>query len=215
MFTGILVFVALYNFASSLTTGAVSVVVPVFRLSFAITVVLAVWLLDEPLTEWKLAGLAAALAAVWLLLGRAPSAARVTLSSVLRVLVATVMMGIVSFIYKIGMLAGGTPATILTGQAAAYLPLATAFALRRDRGFRPPPGVWRYGITTALTQLLGLVMLISGLRHGEASVLVPIAQLGFLITAGLGFLLLGETFTVRKGLGLAFTIMALACLTRT
>ena len=142
MTAGVLVFVALYNFARSLASGAVSIVAPVFRLSFAITVALAVWLLDEPLTGWKLAGLAASLAAVWLLLaGRPASAPRATTSSVLRVLVATVAMGIVSLVYKLGAIAGGSPATVLTGQASVFLPLATLFALTRDRGFRPPP--WR------------------------------------------------------------------------
>ncbi len=133
MAAGVLVFVALYNFARSLASGAVSIVAPVFRLSFAITVALAAWFLDEPLTRWKLAGLAAAFAAVWLLLGGRPaSAPRVTASSVLRVVIATVAMGIVSLIYKLGAIAGGSPATILTGQASVFLPLATLFALARS-----------------------------------------------------------------------------------
>ena len=42
MAAGVLVFVALYNFARSLASGAVSIVAPVFRLSFAITAALAV-----------------------------------------------------------------------------------------------------------------------------------------------------------------------------
>jgi hypothetical protein len=49
-------------------------------------------------------------------------------------------MGVVRLIYKLGALAGGSPATGLTGQASVFLPLAALFALARDRGFRPPPG---------------------------------------------------------------------------
>jgi len=215
MTAGVLVFVALYNFARSLSSGAVSIIVPVFRLSFAITVALAVWLLDEPLTRWKLAGLAASLAAVWLLLaGRPASAPRATISSVLRVLVATVSMGIVSIVYKLGAIAGGSPATVLTGQASVFLPLATLFALTRDRGFHPPPGAWRHGATAATLLLFGLVMLLAGLARGEASVLVPVAQLSFVVTAGLGFVFLRETLTLRKGFGLAFAVAALICLAR-
>jgi drug/metabolite transporter (DMT)-like permease len=215
MTAGVLVFVALYNFARSLSSGAVSIIVPVFRLSFAITAALAVWLLDEPLTGWKLAGLAASLAAVWLLLaGRPASAPRATASSVLRVLVATVAMGIVSLIYKLGAIAGGSPATVLTGQASVFLPLATLFAITRDRGFHPPSGAWRYGATAAVLLLFGLVMLLAGLARGQASVLVPIAQLSFVVTAGLGFAFLRETLTLRRGFGLAFAIAALICLAR-
>jgi len=215
MTAGVLVFVALYNFARSLASGAVSIVAPVFRLSFAITVALAVWLLDEPLTGWKLAGLAASLAAVWLLLAGAPaSAPRATLSSVLRVLIATVAMGIVSLVYKLAAIAGGSPATVLTGQASVFFPLTALFALARDRGFHPPPGAWRHGATAAVLLLFGLVMLLAGLARGEASVLVPVAQLSFVVTAGLGFVFLRETLTLRKGFGLAFAISALICYAR-
>ncbi|MGH8622330.1 MAG: EamA family transporter, partial [Burkholderiales bacterium] len=66
---GLFVFVALYNFARGLKSGSVSIVAPVFRLSFSVTVLLAVLVLGEPLTAPKLAGLALALAAVWMLLG--------------------------------------------------------------------------------------------------------------------------------------------------
>jgi len=215
MTAGVLVFIALYNFARSLATGAVSIVAPVFRLSFCITAGLAVWLLDEPLTYWKLGGLAAALAAVWLLLaGGDARMPRASAGSIIRVLVATVAMGLVSFVYKLGALAGGSPATVLTGQASVFLPLATAFACWRERGFRPPAGSWRYGAMAAVLLLVGLTLLITGLAEGEASVLIPVAQLSFVVTAGLGFVILREPMTPRKGLGLAFAVAALICLAR-
>ena len=193
MLAGVLVFVALYNFARSLKTGAVSIVVPVYRLSFAITVVLA----------------------VWLLLGGTAQASRASWPAVAQVLVATLAMGVVSLVYKFGTNAGGSPATILAGQATVFLPLTIVFALIRDRGgFRPPPGAWRHSATAALLFLSGLIMLIAGLQRGQASVLVPVAQLSFVVTVGLGFVFLRETLTRRKGLGLAFAIAALVCLTR-
>jgi len=213
MAAGALMFVALYNFARSLASGAVSIVAPVFRLNFAITVALAVWLLDERLTDWKLAGIAASLAAVWLLLaGGSSSAPRITKSALLHALVATAAMGMVNFIYKLAAIAGGSPATVLTGQASVFLPLATLFALVRDRGFHPPPGAWRYPAAAAVLLLFGLSMLLAGLAQGEASVLVPVAQMGFVVSSGLGFVFLREALTLRKGLGLAVAIAALACL---
>jgi len=42
---------------------------------------------------------------------------------------------------------------------------------------------------------------------------VPIAQMGFVVPP-LGFLLLREPFTLRKGAGLAVAVAALASLTR-
>jgi uncharacterized membrane protein len=47
------------------------------------------------------------------------------------------------------------------------------------------------------------------LARGEASVVVPIAQMGFVVTALLGFLFLREPFA-RKGAGLVAALAALA-----
>ena len=43
MGAGLFVFVALYNFARSLQTGSVSLIAPIFRLSFTVTTALAVF----------------------------------------------------------------------------------------------------------------------------------------------------------------------------
>ena len=215
MAAGVLIFVAFYNFSRSLASGAVSVVAPVFRLSFAITAALAVCVLGEHLTGWKIAGLSASLAAVWLLLSGGPaSTAHLSRSTMIQVLVATLAMGFVSFIYKLGVLAGGRPATVLAGQVSTFFPLATLFAIVRDRGFHPPPGAWRYGAIAALPSLFAVILLLAGLALGEASVLVPIAQMSCVVTAGLGLIFLREALTFRKGLGLAFALAALTCFAR-
>src|SRR5258706_2061338 len=65
---GFFVYAGLYCFARSLQGGAISINAPIFRLSFTLTAALAVWLLHEPLTALKFAGIVLALIAVWLLL---------------------------------------------------------------------------------------------------------------------------------------------------
>ena len=217
MSAGLFVFIALYNFALSLKSGSISIIAPIFRLSFTVTTALAVLLLGESLTAWKLAGLAAALVAVWLLLGGeagstpAPAAAR---SSLVQALVAMAAMGVANFIYKVGALTGGSPASFIAGQASVFLPLATGFAWMVDRGIRPPRNLWLPAAAAALFFLVALVLLFESLERGEASVLVPITQMGFVVTAGFGLVFLREPFTLRKGAGLAVALAALACLAR-
>ena len=217
MSAGLFVFVALYNFARSLKGGSISIIAPIFRLSFTVTTALAVLLLGEPLTAWKLAGLAAALTAVWLLLGGeagttpAPGAAR---SSLAQALVAMAAMGVANFIYKVGALTGGSPASFVAGQASVFLPLATGFAWMTDRSIRPPRSLWPPASAAALFFLAALVMLFESLERGEASVLVPITQMGFVVTAAFGLIFLREPFTMRKAAGLAGAVAALACLAR-
>ncbi len=216
MGAGLLIFVALYNFARSLAGGAVSINAPIFRLSFAITAALAVLLLGEPITAWKLSGLVGALAAVWLLLGARQSGARhnESASSLVRVLVATVAMGIVNLFYKLGTLAGGSSATVLVGQASIFITLATGFAWAADRRIRPPRTTWSYAPIAAVLLFFAGVTLIKGLERGEASVLVPIAQMSFVVTTALGLAFLRERFTARSAIGIAFAATALALLAK-
>ena len=215
MGAGLFVFVALYNFARSLKTGSVSLVAPIFRLSFTVTAVLAVLILGEPLTAYRLMGLALALGAVWLLLGADVGAAPATGAvrrSLAQALVAMAAMGVANFLYKVGALAGGSPASFIAGQAFTFLPLATAFAWRVDGGLRTTRAAWLHAGTAAALFLLALVALFESLARGEASVLVPISQMGFVVTAAFGLAFLGEPFTLRKTAGLAFAVAALACL---
>ena len=218
MGAGLFVFVALYNFARALGSGSVSVVAPIFRLSFTVTTALAVLLLGEPLNAWKLGGLAAALGALWLLMGGEAGAAQAhagaTRYALARALVAMAAMGVANFLYKVGAATGGTPATFIAGQAVMFMPLATAFAWKMEGGVHPPRSGWRYAATAAMLFLVALVMLFESLARGQASVLVPITQMGFVVTAAVGVIFLGEPLTLRKGAGLACAVAALGLLAK-
>jgi drug/metabolite transporter (DMT)-like permease len=215
MGAGVFVFIALYHFARALKSGSISVVTPIFRLSFTVTVALAVVLLGEPLTTWKLAGLAFAFVAVWLLLGGESAGAaepRAVRAALMQALIAMAAMGVANFLYKVGAGTGSSPATFIAGQAAAFMPLSTCFAWMVDRSIRPPSGGWRYGAAAAALFLVALVLLFESLARGEASVLVPITQMGFVISAAFGLAFLGEAFTARKAAGLVLAVAALASL---
>lgn len=212
---GVLVVVGYYNFAWSLRHGSVSTNATIFRLSFAVTVALAVLLLGETLTPAKLAGLALALVAVWLLLAAPDSAARADSerrASLARVLVATLAVGVASFTYKLGLRAGAAPVSLVAAQGAVAVALATAFAARLDGGVRPTRAALTHAPVAAVLLVTAFILLAKGLQAGEVSVIVPIAQMGFVVTALLGFVLLREPFTPRKGAGLAAAVAALASL---
>jgi drug/metabolite transporter (DMT)-like permease len=215
---GVLVVVGYYNFAWSLRHGAVSTHATIFRLSFAVTAALAVLLLGEPLTAFKVGGLALALLAAWLLLA-SPDSASISpdphsRESLSRVLLATVAVGVASFTYKLGLLAGAAPIALVVTQGAVAVTLATAFAVRLDRGVRPSRAVMSHAPVAAVLLVVAFVFLAKGLQGGEASVIVPIAQMGFVVTALLGFVFLREPFTPRKAAGLVAAVAALASLAR-
>ena len=87
-----------------------------------------------------------------------------------------------------------------------------ALAWKVDGALRPARGAWRYGAAAAALFLAALVLLFESLARGEASVLVPISQMGFVITAAAGIIFLREPLTLRKATGLACAVAALMCL---
>ena len=64
----------------------------------------------------------------------------------------------------------------------------------------------------ALTLALAFAFMVESMARAQASVVVPIAQMGFVVTALLGFLFLREPFCMRKGAGIAAALAALASL---
>jgi uncharacterized membrane protein len=210
---GLCALIGFYNFAASLGTGRLSTNAPIFRLNFTITAALAVLLLGENLTVLKLIGLALALVAVWLLLAE-PAAKPGTLDrgTLVRVLVATVAVGLGNLFYKVGLLEGALPETILSAQAWIFCSLATLFVLASDRSLRLPEGAWRYSGAAGVLLVVGFVVLLHGLARGPASVLIPVAQLGFVVTGLLAAVMFREPVDTRKRIGLAAAAAALAAL---
>ena len=211
---GLIMFFAFYNFSRSLRTGSISTNAPIFRLSFTLTAVLAVWLLHEPLTPIKLAGLSLALLAVLALAGDAEAAPRgeVKYGPLMQVLLATVAAGIGNLTYKVGLLQGSNPETLLSAQAWVFSTLATAFVWLGERRINPPAAGYRYGAMAAATLLTAFILLLNGLSVGPASVLIPVAQLGFVFTAVLGRVLFRETLSWRKRCGLVIAATAMLTL---
>jgi drug/metabolite transporter (DMT)-like permease len=213
LLAGLFMFTGFYNFAKSLHEGSISINAPVFRLSFVLTAALAIALLGEPLTAWKAAGIALALAAAWLLLGgKVDEGRKESAASLARVLIATVAVGIGNFIYTLGLRQGATAASLILLQAAVVVSLSTVLVWRTDGRVRPSGLVVRHAPRASLTLALAFVFMVEAMGRGQASVAVPIAQMGFVVTALLGFAFLGEGFTARKGVGIVAAVAALASL---
>lgn len=206
---GLCLFIALYNFTQSLHGGAVSTNAPIFRLNFTLTAALAILVLGEALTFAKAIALGCALIAVWLLLAEAGAErGKVNLASLAQVLLATVTMALANLFYKIGLQHGTLPETMVAAQAWMFSSLATLAGFWRG-GLRVPRRGWSYAALAALALFGAFVLLMHGLALGPASVLVPVAQMSFVITALFGIAVFHEQLDLRKGAGLAVAVVAL------
>jgi transporter family protein len=125
---------------------------------------------------------------------------------------ATLCFGAANFFHTIGLRHGAVPDTLVVAQSAVFMPLATAVVFVKDGRLAPPPRTFRFSVLAAALQLLATLMLVRAIALGQASVLVPIAQMGLVVAAVLGIALLGERATPRKIAGLALAVGALAVL---
>jgi uncharacterized membrane protein len=212
---GAFIFIGFYFFIRSLATGAVSTNASIFRMNFIVTVFLVVVLLGEPLTPSKIVGLALALLATWLLVGTGAGSAPAKESrrrSLVQVGIATLAFGTSTFFHTVGLRHGAVPETLAVTQAALFVPLATGVVYVTDRRLPPPLITFRYGVAAAIALFGATIFLLRGVALGQASVLVPIAQMGFIIAALLGIFVLRERLTIRKAIGLVSALAALAVL---
>jgi uncharacterized membrane protein len=69
---------------------------------------------------------------------------------------------------------------------------------------------WKYGIASGLLCCGIVLFLAKGLEAGEASIVVPISQLGFIGTAILGVLVIKEELTMRKCIAFSMGILCIA-----
>jgi transporter family protein len=213
---GAFIFIGFYCFIRSLATGSVSTNASIFRLNFIVTAFLAIALLGEPLSPGKIAGLALALLATWLLLGdgaaspRAPNDVR--RRSLAEVAVATLAFGASNFFHTVGLRHGAVPETLAVAQAALFMPLATIVVYFADRKVLLPWVTFKYSAAAAIVLLGATIFLLRSVAGGQASVLVPITQMGFIVAALLGIFALRERVTLRKAIGLASALAALGML---
>ena len=213
---GAFYFVGFYFFIRSLAAGAVSTNATIFRLNFIVTVTLSIALLGERLTMMRVAGLVLALAATWLLVGTGSLAGSASSpaqrKSLIQVTVATIAFGAATFFHTVGLRSGAGPEILMVAQAAAFMPLATLIVFQAKGTVRLPAVTFRYSIPASIALLCATLFLLRGLALGQASALVPIAQMGFIVAALLGIFVLREAVTLRKAAGLAFALCALAAL---
>lgn len=196
-------FAGFYNFARSLKVAGASTVAPVFRLNFVITASLAMLLLGEAATIVRLCGLALAMLSVWLLLREGPNSSGIGLGVVARVLAATCAIGVGQFMFKMALSLGTPTSVILVSLVVTLALICTAFAWLTDGRITASRSTIVHGAVAAVTQGIGFICLLEGLARGDASVVAPVAQLGFVVTALVGIVWFKERATFRKLAGLA------------
>lgn len=211
---GLLTFLGFWAFMRSVAIGQANVTTPIYRISFVVTALVAILFLGEPMTARKGAGFLLAGASIFLLSefgrgsGSVPGARP---ASIAWALAAMASVGLLNIVYKLGVAAGVAPAMFLHSQGTFFILIAFGYAFFTQGGPRFSRAGWAHSLVTGVCLVVGLIALLAAFREGEASVVTPVSQLSFVVSALLATLWMGERLTPRKTAGLALaaaTILA-------
>ena len=183
--------------------------VTIFRLNLALVVLGAWLLLGESISPRQWAGVfcaVAAMAAFWPAAGniRIHGDARAAKLGFALAVAASLLRAGMGLGYKYGLDQGADAQGILILSASCWVAGGLLYSRARERRwFSADRKTWRYGMVSGALCLGITYAMAQGLRHGAASVVLSVAQMSFLGTFILSAWLLGESFTARRGLGLA------------
>jgi transporter family protein len=128
-------------------------------------------------------------------------------------LLAFVCIGLTDFVRKKASLEGAHPLGYLLVESLVVMAVLSLSSLVFEGfGKRLWDASIPYALLSGLAISLGLIALMSGLRIGQGSVVIPISRLGLALAATLSILFFGETVTWTKILGVAFAVVAVLLL---
>ena len=187
----------------------------IYRLNTIAVVVFAIAFLNEALTAPKLAGVMLGVVAVVLLYHRGGRGGdnRLLRLSVWLAIAAAMLRAAFGVLAKIGVSDGTDPFLLMIYIGMGWTVAAIVYAAVRRKRAAVNSGVVRYAIMSGTLVCLVASFLLLGLRIGEASVVIPIANMSFvaalMISAASGM----ERFTAQKLLAVASAALAITLLT--
>lgn len=198
----------------SLTHIEVSLGSTIYRLNTIGVAVLSVLLLDEDLATTKLAGIALGVLAVLTLLRRSHGTATAgyRVLFVWLVILASLLRAVYGVLTKAGLNRGADADTMLLIAAGSWVVGGTLYALFREGRLRVTRKKAAYALLSGALVYLIVNFLIAAVARGEASVVIPIANLSFVAAMLISVVLGMERLSARKIVAVGFAMAAIGLL---
>jgi drug/metabolite transporter (DMT)-like permease len=215
VFAGAVVMLANALLIESLSRINVSLGSTIYRLNTIAVVGFAVLFLGEALTAPKLAGVVLGVAAAILLYqhGGRGGDNRLLVAATWLAVVASLLRAAFGILSKIGVVTGTDPFLFMLYVGVGWTIAALLYGLARRQPAVPLGSVLPYALVSGTLVCLVVTFLLLGLRTGEASIVIPIANMSFVValltSAAFGM----ERLTARKVLAVATAAVAIALLT--
>ncbi len=200
----------------SLTHIEVSLGSTIYRLNTLGVVVLSVLLLQESLGLYKVAGIASGVFAILLLL-QAPGVGvdlRLHRRFVGLAILASLLRALYGVTTKAALNQGGDGDLLMLIAALCWIVGGAAYAVKREGRFRLSGKKLVYGVVSGLLVTLIVNFLVAAVALGEASVVIPIANLSFVAALLLSVALGWERLSARKLSAVACAVVSIWLLSR-
>lgn len=214
---GVLVAVSNTLLIESLTHIDVSLGSTIYRLNTIAVVAMAVLLLDEPLTAVKLLGVALGVGAVFLLFERHHAHAEARNKFVLffgLVVFASLLRACFGILSKVAVLRGIDLQAMLFVNAPVWILVGAGYALWRREHLQVTGATLRYAVISGALVCGVANFLMLAVARGEASVVVPIANMSFVVALLISVGLRMERLSPRKLAATALALTAIAVLSQ-
>ncbi|MDX1527814.1 MAG: DMT family transporter [Gammaproteobacteria bacterium] len=212
---GVLVTLSNLLYIESMTHLDISLGATIYRLNTVGVVVLGFLFLAEPLGGLKLLGIACGVVAVvFLYRPEDGDRGRIVASFIWVMILASILRAGFGVISKDGILAGASPAMIMVIAAACWVAGGLGYALWRERSMSVGAKEIGYCVGSGLVVFAIVNFLMLALRFGEATIVIPIANLSFMVALAISVALKYERLSLRKCAALGFAAAAILLLSR-
>ncbi len=197
---GVFLTIANILLIESLTHIDVSLGSTIYRLNTIGVVILSVFLLSEPLGLLKSLGIVVGILGVLLLYQKQSGSHHNTVFAVFFAvaIVASLFRATYGVIAKAGLLQNADPNTMLLLFSASWIVGGACYAKLREKRLRLTRKKALYSLLSGILVFLIVNFLMLAIEHGEASIVIPVANLSFVIALLLSIALRMEPLTVNK-----------------
>jgi len=196
----------------SLAKEDVGICATIYRLNLVPAALLAFILFKEPVTVPRLTAIATGIVAIWLFSWPSrKSASKFVFSLVIWLTVtASLLRAGMGLSYKAGLLNGANEYGLLVINGFIWIIGGTICHFVVDqKKWRIPPATVAFGVLSGVLVCGITLFMMLALKHGDASLVLPVTQMSFALTALAGIVVIREPLTFKKCLGIALAMICI------
>jgi drug/metabolite transporter (DMT)-like permease len=213
---GLLLTVSNILLLESLTNIDVSLGSTIYRLNTVGVVILSFFVLHEPLGSFKIVGIICGLIAVLFLFNKGKKTYQdinFTMFFLIAV-AASLIRASYGIITKMGISSNAEPNIMLLLISLSWIIGGALYAKLRERRFKITRKKIIYSIVSGILVFLIVNFLMLALEYGQASIVIPIANMSFIFALLISITLRMELLTFRKCFAVGFAVVSIILLAK-